>query len=733
MADALKFMIELVDRMTRPATTAAAAVGKLDAQLQKIRKTVGDLAAMPEVRIKAPKLVGPGGTAKPGLAPKADATGAAQVFVMNEAKRAAAVKRAAQDIDRAKRQEEAAIQRAAKEHERAANQEIKAAQRGAREVEKAQKLAQRNFEKNAQAAKKAADAQKKAFEKTSGGAFAKAFGEASKASAGFDVLGSSIGALVNPVTIATGVVLGLTVALAGLGALLLKGAGLAIAASEAKNDTLDMLEAMLGTRAAAVETQAALSAMGGELATSQTELSRLAQELSAAGVDNKNQLLASVKAISQVESVLKGAGGKVQSIIEKAVTTGKFEVEGKKLAGTGVQIQALYAEIGRRLGIGVTEVEAQMKAGKISAEVGIDAMNAVLSKKFGPLAAKQAMDFGAQMQRLKDNFGKLFEDVNTGPFLDGLSKIVKLFDSSTVSGAALKHMITTTFDSLFVAAGKAIPYVVTLFKGLVLMGLKVWNALRPLGRAISEAFGGGAEDGPKSFSDAMISAATKVGEFTTAVVNLITQEGVWETIKFMIDGVVTSVTFLIDTISFLVSSFIAVEGWILSAITWLADLGTAVTDAGTAIMDGLIAVLSDPSRLYAVVTNLAGGALDRFESVFGISSPSKEMMKMGGFVTEGLAAGIDNGAKAANDNMGNVIDLDRFRARAEAPMAPSASGGGGAGTTVVIQIGENAISINGANLTMEEVRDQFPSMFADAVELMLLSQGGGASVGRTGS
>ncbi len=736
MADALKFMIEMVDRMTSPATRASLAVKHLDSNLIALKRTVGELAAMPEIKIKVPKLVGAGGV-KSLVGPKVSGQPAplsSRGFEQSEKQRVALAVKLAATIDKAKRQEEAALARAGAAHERAMKKQIAVAKRGQAEVEKAQKIAQRNVEKNAKAAQKAADLQKKAFEKTPVGAFEKAFAGASDAASGLEVFGAGLGTLVNPVTIATTAVLALAAALAGLGVLFLRGAELAIAAAEAKNDTLDMLEAMLGTQEAATQVFAELNDMTRDLAVSQEQVSMSAQELAAAGVTNRDMLMDSVKAIAQVDSVLKGGGAKVQAIIEKAAQSGKFSVNAKQLASTGVQVKALYAEISRQTGVGVKEVEQQLKDGKISAEVGIAALTKVIDTKFGALASKQAMDFGAQMQRLKDNFGKLFEDVNTGPFLDGFAKIVALFDKSTVTGAALSHILTTVFDGLFAAAGKVLPYVSTLLRGLVLITLKVWNAFRPVGAALAQAFGGDKAKQAGTFSGMMILVANSIGFVANQLAALLQN-------KFVIDSIVAS----FQLAWFVTKAFVGAIGAVVLGLGALVALGVAVTtmmtgfaskaiEVGTNIVTGLITGMKNGAGvLMEGVRNLAQSALNTFKSTFGIASDSKEMMKLGGHLTGGLATGIDNGAKAANDNMANVVSIESARARVQEGVRPMASNGGGGSTSITIQLGENAVVINGANLTMEEVREQFPEMFADAVELMLLGQGGGASVGRTGT
>lgn len=64
--------------------------------------------------------------------------------------------------------------------------------------------------------------------------------------------------------------------------------------------------------------------------------------------------------------------------------------------------------------------------------------------------------------------------------------------------------------------------------------------------------------------------------------------------------------------------------------------------AGGAMMDGLLLMLN-PARLAARLLEIARAGMSAFKNYFGIKSPSRLFMEMGGHMTAGLAIGVDRG------------------------------------------------------------------------------------------
>ena len=757
MADTVSFVLALIDKISAPAKAASASLAALQDQLKSVNAL---LKEMPKLALKVPKVSAPAAASAPARLAREKL---GPVFGPGP-----------KEAEKSARYRERLEAKAAKEAERAAAQQTRAQVAAIRDAERFSVGYHIRQIQRAQAEGKAREAAAKILgtDKTSGGRKLLESLGGGRAFTAIDKV-KELGSQFEEVT---GISAKAAIGIAGVGAAAivaavgvaklvsvvaswtLEGANLALEAAEAKQDTLDLFEAMLGSAEAAQRTLAAIRDITKVTSASQDAVQESASALSAAGVKNEKLLLGAVKAVAQVDSVLKGRGEKIQAAFERAAQTGKFEVNAKRLAGTGVQLQTLYAELSRRTGIGVKQIEAQMKAGKIKAETGIAALTAVIDQKFGPVAEKQAKDLGPQLQRFKDNVSRLFEDVKTGPFLDALDRIISLFDQATPSGAALHDVLTSAFSGLFEVVSRVEPYVKTFLKGLVIIGLQVAIALKPIAQQFGVTFGAESQAGPKRMAQVMslvglgIRRIIEVGSKLTPVVKL------WWDVFSGFNTIALQVVLALSVgIPRAIGDMIAA---IVLAIGWFERFGEEALNAGQNLVTGLIdGVKNSAGQLYDAVVGMASTALDKFKAVFGIHSPSRVMAQMGVNLSAGLAQGISAGARttsvamagagaqlstrtaagahaglaAPQVSLSNLIgqryvtgnDNSRPAPYAEPPrIAPRAEARGG--RTVIIHagaFGPGAIVIQGSNLTAAEIQEMFPSMMADAFELAGLSNG----------
>lgn len=508
----------------------------------------------------------------------------------------------------------------------------------------------------------------------------------------------ALGALGTAATAAAAAVVALGVA---LGAAAIGGMSLALSASEAKNDTLDALEAFQGSAEAADSTYKSIIGITDRVAISTKRGQELAIELAAAGITSGDALTRAVESIGQVESVLgQGAGGKIQNIIEKALAGGEFEISAKTLKGTGVST----AMIAEQLGITPKQLEAQIKAGQISAEKGVDALTKAANAKFGALAGKQVLDFGAQMQKLKDNIIGIFADVDTSGFLGALKDVLSVFDSSTSSGAALREMLIGTFNALFKVVEAVAPFVKAFLKGMIIIALQIYIAFKPLIKTIQDAFGGDNTAAVTSFAGAF----SAVGEWLA------------RTLPFVVSYAQTLVGFLIPAFKLLwsvISPVLSVVGALMTAFIALGTtFSTFVVQAftfGTQIVQGLIdGIKSMASAPVDAIKGIASSALTAFKGVFGIASPSKVMGQMGGHLMTGLEQGVDKNAAGPEAALAESV-------------APPALGGGSSGgsRSVVLNVEAGAIQIN-ANGGAQQIAEELPGLLANVFEQAMIEIGG---------
>ncbi len=144
-----------------------------------------------------------------------------------------------------------------------------------------------------------------------------------------------------------------------------------------------------------------------------------------------------------------------------------------------------------------------------------------------------------------------------------------------------------------------------------------------------------------------------------------------------------------DTIS---AAFSAGIGWIRDKLSaakdWLASLGSQM-------MQGLLNALN-PVLLVNRLLSVARSGITAFKNFFGIKSPSRLMMAMGGYITEGLSGGIDKGAGGAIRAARGMAAGVAAASMTSASFAATGGGAMGGTGTGSFQIGQISITVHAA-------------------------------------
>jgi hypothetical protein len=122
----------------------------------------------------------------------------------------------------------------------------------------------------------------------------------------------------------------------------------------------------------------------------------------------------------------------------------------------------------------------------------------------------------------------------------------------------------------------------------------------------------------------------------------------------------------------------AFKGGFMAGLNWLVNLHVRFAEIGANLVAGLIrGFFGKVGALKNAIVNVAGNVKNWFAQKLGIRSPSRVFMGLGGFLTEGLAIGVDRGSGAPVDrirklarSMGAAMTLG---AAAPALAMPSAS------------------------------------------------------------
>lgn len=135
-------------------------------------------------------------------------------------------------------------------------------------------------------------------------------------------------------------------------------------------------------------------------------------------------------------------------------------------------------------------------------------------------------------------------------------------------------------------------------------------------------------------------------------------------------------------------AFSAGWNWVKST---LAAAPSWLTTIGKQMMQGLLMAIN-PMALALKLIDVAKNGITAFKNYFGIKSPSRLMMQMGGHMTTGLAQGIAGGGSKPERAMGRMAaGVARAGAVSLSPIAPASGGmqqGGalGGGGSITIQV-----------------------------------------------
>lgn len=488
-------------------------------------------------------------------------------------------------------------------------------------------------------------------------------------------LEEELGPLTGGLSVLAGVVLSVG---AAVGALVFEGAKFALESSDFKNSTLVSLKALLGTEAAAEDTYGQIDGIAKRIGVSQADVAGKATELINSGVKSGAQLEATLKASYALAAVDPAGASKLEAIIKKSAGAGSFQLSKKQLAGTGVS----YKDIAKQLGVSEAQLTSQIKAGQISAEKGLDALNAAINGKLGDLAHEKALaTLPGQLGILKATATSIFSNVNTKPFVEGLGKIVALVDEGTPSGQAMKAALVGGFDAVFKVASSTLPVIKAFLLELVIAGLKVYIAIKPAVDHFKKLFEGGDN---KNAIQAVELLADGIGYVAEKTADLIVFTA------YMVEGTIAGYQAVAGAVSSVVDE-------VTAAYNAVASLFSGSEGLGTSFVDGIVSGIENgASRVYDAAKNLANSAEDSVKSALGIASPSKVMADLGGHTADGFAAGVDAGAPAASDAMVALATPPELA-------GPSSGSGGGGGVT--IEVGGITIQIDGAGKSAQEIAE----------------------------
>jgi hypothetical protein len=467
------------------------------------------------------------------------------------------------------------------------------------------------------------------------------------------VAAAGIGALIAAVAALTVAVAAGTIAIAAWGVKLAdsaRDAGLARAAVEAMNPGVAALRENI-------------TALADETGLGEDQVRALAKGLIDAG-ESADAMADSLRVAALAERAL-GAGGAATytSLVKQAADATKAAEEAAEKTG------AVPKELARRVA---------------EANAAVDEFAGNAKRKLGNIVAQQMRSVGAQSQTLKKNIGEIFGGLNIEPVLNGMQTLVELFDKNTAAGQTMKFLFESVFQPIIDQAQNA-AYVVEAFALGFLIGLtKLYIALKPVIKTISELFG---------FDDTALTdtltSAKNAGEIVAYIfTGVATVFGlVFAAVGAVIAPIIAVTSAFFSLIGVIYDVNVAILGGFMAAWdavkNFLGGLPPTVLQIGTDLVRGLAAGITGGASL--VVEALGGvvsSAINTAKEKLGIASPSKVFAEIGGFTAEGFSEGVDDGAGEAQSALASMVSPPEVAALTSAPAeaghAPASGGGSSA-------------------------------------------------------
>lgn len=533
------------------------------------------------------------------------------------------------------------------------------------------------------------------------GALQKVGGPLSELKGKFDSLkeivggaGGKMALLVGAAALATAALVALVVA---VGAGVVSFLKFVVGAADAARNMNILREAMTGSAQNATNLGTQVDALAGKVSTSKEALNTLAASLGRtrlsgqAIVDTFNLVGRAADAMGD------DVGNQLKDIVTRGQITKRIQINPAELQGTGLKFQDVAAALAVQMNVGVKQAQQALFEGRVKLDDGAKALRTAVEKRFGEINAKKLLSLDVIVAKFHERLSSLASNVNIEPLLKAFAELSSLFDSSTVSGATLKELVTIIGNGIGPAFQAALPIAKAFIKGLIIGALDVAIAFLTLKNGISKVFSGDSLKGIDLMKVALLAGKTVIVSIATGLA----------TVAVAIAAVVLVTSTLVDAFKAVWKSITAV--WDAVGFDWKG--------IGSAIIDGIVSGLKGgASLLVDGVKSLAGSVKESFKEALAIGSPSKVFAGFGMNTAEGFAIGVKQGAPAATDA------VDTMAASASSAGAQGgATRGGASAPSIVVQLNFNVTG--GADAKRELSEPSFLAMLTKAVEDALRSAG----------
>lgn len=235
--------------------------------------------------------------------------------------------------------------------------------------------------------------------------------------------------------------------------------GLAAIGAHDENALLQAkLDALAGGSVGGWRAKQAIEDIATQAGITDDQLQPMAQQLLAIGTPI-DELRSKLKALTAQQALGLGGDQALADMFARLAEGAK--IGEKQLLGLTKATGVTQAAIAGKLGMSLKDFKAKLKDGTLDSKKLGDALVELSTAKGMDAMKVRAESFDQKMKNLKDSVGDMLgESIKTGPAMEAFNKFGALFDKNTASGQAMRKSLSTMFEALGTAATKAAPIVV---------------------------------------------------------------------------------------------------------------------------------------------------------------------------------------------------------------------------------------------------------------------------------
>lgn len=378
---------------------------------------------------------------------------------------------------------------------------------------------------------------------------------------------------------------------------------------------------------------AMLDKLGQKLPFTVEEMSKWALIMTNAGIKDIPTLESATKAAAASAAILgdeSGAAGQKIADLHVQIADAIRLKQGlgdltTMLRGTGTSAE----DVARLMGITVQQLKNMAASGKNLKVIGAYIDESLIQKGKGAVI-NMSLTWDNLLKKAHENFATLFNGVADSPgfkaFLAALQNLLLIFSRQAGSGKAMQTGITGAFNAIFNVAAKVITWLHVKLLELATAAVRFYISLFPTLKTIKNLWN------EYKGAEKLQLVLSGIG----VVISLIAK-GMWNLARPFVYAFGIAVAFGTAVLGVVGIVSKAWEAIGKKLGEWKDAAVKAAKDFITGLIDGISKGAKD---VVSTVANLGKSSVSAFGDSIDAHSPSRDMMKMGGFMTTGAAHGI---------------------------------------------------------------------------------------------